>query len=75
MVKQINPAAEEKSHQIDFKAKGDVIQGLMPQWTLQSSEEVILQMLEVDVSLKFSLLKIKRGKNWETVFPATAVSA
>lgn len=75
MVKQINPAVEEKSHQIDFKAKGGMIQGLMSHWTLQSSEEVILQMLEVNVLPKFSLLKIKRGKNWETVIPATAVSA
>jgi len=55
VVKQINPAVEEKSHQTGIKARVDATQGLMLHWTLPRSEEVILQMSEVDVLLHVSL--------------------
>lgn len=77
VIKQINPAVEEKSHQTGFKTRGGMTQGLMFRWTLRCPEQVILQMLEVAILL-FSLKagKKKVGKKLgKTVFPATAVLA
>jgi len=64
VVKQINPAVEEKSHQTGSKTRGGMTQGLMSHWTLRRSEQVILQMLKVGIFFFFSPLKSwqKRGE-------------
>lgn len=74
VVKQINPAVEEKSHQTSFKTRGGMTQGLMFHWTLRPSYTPDVKSGDL-LSLIKKLAK-KWGKQWEkTVCPVTAVSA